>query len=112
MIVAGLAPERIVVIGDLTRSWQRFDPAIESDLHALPGGLPAPCHSKPRRWYGSPPRRHRTRAPEAFFAKLPFNLLRSFGIRITTQLQSQEWFAFYALDDVSFLAVRSLSVRS
>ena len=24
MIVAGLAPERIVVVGDLTRSWQRF----------------------------------------------------------------------------------------
>lgn len=40
MIVAGLAPERIVVIGDLTRSWQHFGPVIESEIQAqvLPGG--------------------------------------------------------------------------
>jgi predicted NBD/HSP70 family sugar kinase len=40
MIVAGLAPERIIIIGDLTRSWHRFGPVIESDLQAqvLPGG--------------------------------------------------------------------------
>jgi predicted NBD/HSP70 family sugar kinase len=40
MIVAGLAPERIVVIGDLTRSWQRFGPVIEAEVLAqvLPGG--------------------------------------------------------------------------
>ena len=40
MIVAGLAPERIVVIGDLTRSWRRFGPVIESEVQAqvLPGG--------------------------------------------------------------------------
>ena len=40
MIVAGLAPERIVVVGDLTRSWQRFGPVIESEVQAqvLPGG--------------------------------------------------------------------------
>jgi predicted NBD/HSP70 family sugar kinase len=40
MIVAGLAPERIVVVGDLTRSWQRFGPIIEAEVQAqvLPGG--------------------------------------------------------------------------
>jgi predicted NBD/HSP70 family sugar kinase len=40
MIVAGLAPERIIIIGDLTRSWHRFGPVIEADLQAqvLPGG--------------------------------------------------------------------------
>ena len=40
MIVAGLAPERILVIGDLTRSWDRFGPVIEAEVRAqtLPGG--------------------------------------------------------------------------
>jgi predicted NBD/HSP70 family sugar kinase len=40
MIVAGLAPERIIIIGDLTRSWHRFGPVIEADVRAqaLPGG--------------------------------------------------------------------------
>lgn len=40
MIVAGLAPERIIVVGDLTRSWQRFGPVIEAEVKAqvLPGG--------------------------------------------------------------------------
>jgi predicted NBD/HSP70 family sugar kinase len=42
MIVAGLAPERIFVVGDLTRSWQLFGPVIESEIHAqvLPGACP------------------------------------------------------------------------
>ena len=49
MIVAGLAPERIVVVGDLTRSWHRFGPVIESEVRAqvLPGGCPpvvVPAH--------------------------------------------------------------------
>jgi predicted NBD/HSP70 family sugar kinase len=49
MIVAGLAPERIVVIGDLTRSWSRFGPVIEAEVRAqiLPGGpqpLIVPVH--------------------------------------------------------------------
>jgi predicted NBD/HSP70 family sugar kinase len=40
MIVAGLSPERIVIIGDLTRSWERFGPVIEAEVQAqvLPGG--------------------------------------------------------------------------
>jgi predicted NBD/HSP70 family sugar kinase len=40
MIVAGLAPERIVVVGDLTRSWKRFGPIIEAEVRdqILPGG--------------------------------------------------------------------------
>jgi len=40
MVVAGLAPERIVVVGDLTRNWHRFGPIIESEVQAqvLPGG--------------------------------------------------------------------------
>lgn len=42
MIVAGLAPSRILVIGDLTRSWSRFGPVIEREVHdqVLPGGVP------------------------------------------------------------------------
>jgi hypothetical protein len=38
--VAGLAPERIVVVGDLTRSWHRFGSIIEAAVQAqvLPGG--------------------------------------------------------------------------
>jgi predicted NBD/HSP70 family sugar kinase len=41
LIVAGLSPERIVVVGDLTRSWHRFGPVIESEVLAqvLPGGV-------------------------------------------------------------------------
>ena len=39
MIVAGLAPERIIVIGELTRSWHRFGPVIGAEVQAqvLPG---------------------------------------------------------------------------
>ena len=49
MIVAGLDPERILVIGDLTRSWHRFGPVLEAEVHAqtLPGGgtpLVQPVH--------------------------------------------------------------------
>ncbi len=42
MIVAGLAPERIVLVGDLTRSWHRFGPVIEAEVleQVLPGGCP------------------------------------------------------------------------
>jgi len=42
MIVAGLAPERIVVVGDLTRSWHRFGNIMESEIKAqvLAGGRP------------------------------------------------------------------------
>jgi predicted NBD/HSP70 family sugar kinase len=42
MIVAGLAPERIVVVGDLTRSWSHFGPVIEAEIRAqtLRGGRP------------------------------------------------------------------------
>jgi predicted NBD/HSP70 family sugar kinase len=39
VIVTGLAPDRIIVIGDLTRSWHRFGPVIESEIQTqvLPG---------------------------------------------------------------------------
>jgi len=42
MIVAGLAPQRILVVGDLTHSWQRFGAIIEAEVHdqALPGVPP------------------------------------------------------------------------
>jgi predicted NBD/HSP70 family sugar kinase len=42
MVVAGLAPERIVVVGDLTKSWKRFGPIIEAEVRAqaLAGGCP------------------------------------------------------------------------
>ena len=41
MIVAGLAPERIIVVGDLTRAWHRFGPVIEREVEdqVLPGGV-------------------------------------------------------------------------
>lgn len=49
MIVAGLAPERIIVVGDLTRSWSRFGPVIDAEVQeqVLPGGCPprlVPAH--------------------------------------------------------------------
>ena len=49
MIVAGLSPERIIVIGDLTLAWRRFGPVIETEVRdqVLPGGcVPAvvPTH--------------------------------------------------------------------
>jgi predicted NBD/HSP70 family sugar kinase len=34
MIVAGLAPEEIVVVGDVTRQWHRFGPVIEAEVAA------------------------------------------------------------------------------
>jgi predicted NBD/HSP70 family sugar kinase len=39
IIVTALAPERIFVIGDLTRSWPRFGPGVEAEIRAqmLPG---------------------------------------------------------------------------
>ncbi len=41
MIVAGLDPELILVIGDLTRSWHRFGPVILAEVQdqVLPGGV-------------------------------------------------------------------------
>jgi predicted NBD/HSP70 family sugar kinase len=41
MLVAGFAPERIIVVGDLTRSWKRFEAVIEPEVLAqvLPGGV-------------------------------------------------------------------------
>jgi predicted NBD/HSP70 family sugar kinase len=42
MIVAGLDPEQILVVGELTRSWHRFGPVIQSEVDAqtLKGGIP------------------------------------------------------------------------
>jgi predicted NBD/HSP70 family sugar kinase len=34
MIVAGVDPEQILVIGDLTRSWHRFGPIIQAEVQA------------------------------------------------------------------------------
>lgn len=34
MIVAGLAPEEIVVVGEFTRQWDRFGPMIEAEVQA------------------------------------------------------------------------------
>jgi predicted NBD/HSP70 family sugar kinase len=49
MLVAGVDPDRIVVVGELTRSWARFGPLIQSEVDAqvLPGGtrpLLVPAH--------------------------------------------------------------------
>src|SRR5438046_311118 len=41
MLVSGFAPEEVVVVGELTRQWRRFGPAIQSELDVgLPGGHP------------------------------------------------------------------------
>ncbi len=42
MIVAGVDPEQILVIGDLTRSWHSFGPVIEAEVRAqvLSGAAP------------------------------------------------------------------------
>lgn len=42
MIVAGLAPEEILVVGDLTRHWQRFGSALEAEVAADFFGKSAP----------------------------------------------------------------------
>jgi predicted NBD/HSP70 family sugar kinase len=34
MIVAGLAPEEVVFVGEFTRQWERFGPVIESEVAA------------------------------------------------------------------------------
>ncbi len=41
IIVAGSAPERIIIVGELTRAWKRFGPLIEAQVKAqmLPGGV-------------------------------------------------------------------------
>lgn len=41
MIVAGMDPEQILIIGDLTRSWPLMGPIIEAEVQAqvLPGGV-------------------------------------------------------------------------
>ncbi|MFL6447495.1 MAG: ROK family protein [Bryobacteraceae bacterium] len=42
IIVAGLAPEQNIIVGELTRAWKRFGPLIEAEVKAqmLPGGVP------------------------------------------------------------------------
>jgi predicted NBD/HSP70 family sugar kinase len=43
MIVAGLAPERIILVGELTAAWRRFGPVIESEMRSqVLGGGAAP----------------------------------------------------------------------
>ncbi len=41
MIVAGMDPEQILVVGELTRSWHRFGPVIQAEVNAqtLKGGV-------------------------------------------------------------------------
>ena len=42
MIVAGLDPEQIIIIGDLTRAWHRFGPVIQAEVQqqVLSGSVP------------------------------------------------------------------------
>jgi len=39
--VAGFAPERMIVVGDLTRSWQRFEAVVRPEIEqqVLPGAI-------------------------------------------------------------------------
>jgi hypothetical protein len=34
MIVAGLAPQEIVIVGEFARQWERFGPLIEAEVAA------------------------------------------------------------------------------
>jgi predicted NBD/HSP70 family sugar kinase len=42
MLAAGFAPAAIIIVGEITRAWHRFGPAIEKEVTAypLPGGVP------------------------------------------------------------------------
>ncbi|MGO9093763.1 MAG: ROK family protein [Bryobacteraceae bacterium] len=42
MVVAGVAPEAIVIVGELTRSWQRFGPVVKSEVAAQMLAGPSP----------------------------------------------------------------------
>jgi len=42
MVVAGVAPEAIVIVGELTRSWQRFGPVVKSEVAAQILAGPSP----------------------------------------------------------------------
>lgn len=42
MLVAGLAPEAIVIVGELTRSWERFGPVLEAAAREQVLAGPAP----------------------------------------------------------------------
>jgi len=42
MVVAGVAPEAIVIVGELTRSWQRFGPVVKSEVAAQTLAGPPP----------------------------------------------------------------------
>jgi predicted NBD/HSP70 family sugar kinase len=48
ILAAGLAPVAIVIVGEVTRAWNRFSPAIEKEVSAypLPGSMPRiqPAH--------------------------------------------------------------------
>ncbi len=48
MLAAGLAPVAIVIVGEITRAWNRLGPAIKKEVTAypLPGGVPRiqPAH--------------------------------------------------------------------
>jgi predicted NBD/HSP70 family sugar kinase len=48
MLATGFAPAAIIIVGEITRAWHRFGPAIEKEVTAypLPGGVPRiqPAH--------------------------------------------------------------------
>jgi len=48
MLATGIAPAAIVIVGEVTRAWDRFGPAIEKEVSAypLPGNMPRiqPAH--------------------------------------------------------------------
>jgi len=47
MVVAGLAPERIVMVGELTAAWGRFGPIVEAEVRAQVLGGSAPPRVTP-----------------------------------------------------------------
>src|SRR5262245_8433950 len=88
MIVAGLAPQEIVVVGDVARQWHRFGPVIEAEVAASV-------------LVGTPPR---VRPAEGLMARL----------RGTVALVLQKHFGPAALgvDEMRPLAPKRRSVRS
>ena len=95
LIVAGLAPERIIVVGDLTRSWHRFGPVIEAEVQdqVLPAAaVPAvvPTHEDGMaRLRGT----IALRATEALQRSvgLPIVAPQSAGLRSCTCVEKSQW---------------------
>lgn len=82
MVLAGLAPEEIVVVGECTQLWQRFGPVIEAELAA------ATLVGKPPKVRPADPHMARLRGAVALVLQKHFGAdARSLGVRGPTNAQ-------------------------